>query len=132
MLFSISDQVKVIKGTDFVTMPEQSLNNLAAVFPDWAKDIIMLSIAMISSAVISLSKSRYSGVFVFSTWAINIGIAMVMAFLVDSLALWIAPEMNIKAEMALMVITGILAKDILEIAEKRGLKWITYKSGGDV
>ena len=132
MLFSISDQVKVIKGTDFVTMPEQSLNNLAAVFPDWAKDIIMLSIAMISSAVISLSKSRYSGVFVFSTWAINIGIAMVMAFLVDSLALWMAPEMNIKAEMALMVITGILAKDILEIAEKRGLKWITYKSGGDV
>ena len=132
MLFSISDQVKVIKGTDYVTMPEQSLNNLAAVFPDWAKDIIMLSIAMISSAVISLSKSRYSGVFVFSTWAINIGIAMVMAFLVDSLALWMAPEMNIKAEMALMVITGILAKDILEIAEKRGLKWITYKSGGDV
>ena len=132
MLFSISDQVKLIKGTDFVTMPEQSLNNLATVFPDWVKDIIMLSIAMISSAVISLSKSRYSGVFVFSTWAINIGIAMVMAFLVDSLALWIAPEMNIKAEMALMVITGILAKDILEIAEKKGLKWITYKSGGDV
>jgi len=57
---------------------------------------------------------------------------MVMAFLVDSLALWAAPEMNIKAEMALMVITGILSKDILELAEKKGLKWITYKSGGDV
>ena len=132
MLFSISDQVKIIRGTDFVTMPEQSLNNLVTVFPDWVKDIIMLSIAMISSAVISLSKSRYSGVFVFSTWIINIGISMVMAFLVDSLALWAAPEMNIKAEMALMVITGILSKDILELAEKKGLKWITYKSGGDV
>ena len=132
MLFSISDQVKVIKGTDFVTMPEQSLNNLAAVFPDWVKDIIMLSIAMISSAIISLSKSRYSGVFVFSTWAINIALSMVMAFLIDSLALWMVPEMNIKAEMALMVITGILSKDILELAEKKGLKWITYKSGGGV
>jgi len=57
---------------------------------------------------------------------------MVMAFLVDSLALWMSPDMNIKAEMALMVITGILAKDILEIAEKKGLSWITFKAGGDI
>jgi len=130
MLFSIYDDITQIKCNEGnFCMPEQSLNNIASIFPDWIRTLVMLFIAMTSSAVISLSKSRYSGAFVFSAWIINIGIAMIMAFLMDSLAMWMQPDMNIKAEMALMVITGMLAKDILEIAEKKGLQWINWKTG---
>jgi len=131
MLFSIYEDVQCLKHNEgrFYNMPDQSAANFASIFPDWLKTIIMLFIAMVSSAIISLSKSRYSGAFVFSTWLGNIGVAMVMAFLMDSLAMWMQPDMNIKAEMALMVITGMLAKDLLEIAEKKGLQWINWKTG---
>jgi len=129
MLFSILDDVNSLKEKEFTPMHTGELNNLAAIFPDWVRTLVMLSIAMISSAVVSLSKSRYSGAFVFSTWVINIGLAMIMAFLVDSLAVWIQPDIAPKAEMALMVITGIMAKDILELAEKKGLNWIEWRSG---
>jgi len=130
VLFSIYDDVQELKYTEGTfKMPVNDLTHLSGIFPHWLKTLIMIFIAMVSSAIISLSKSRYSGAFVFSAWLINIGLSIVMAFLVDSLAMWMQPDMNIKAEMALMVITGMLAKDILELAEKKGLSWINWRTG---
>jgi len=101
---------------------------LDAVFPEWFKTVVMLTIAMISNGIVSLAKSKLAGTFVFSVWLINIALALVIAFLVDNIALWIEPAMNIRAESALMVLTGMLTKDILELAEKKGLSWIRWKS----
>ena len=115
-------------------MPDQTIqaiNTIAGIFPEWFKTAIMMIIAMISAAIISLAKSKYAGIFKFSIWISNILLAMVMAFLIDSLALWAEPNLNIRAEMALMVLSGMLAKDILEIAEHKGLKWLSTKAGGD-
>jgi hypothetical protein len=111
-------------------MPDNSINTLVGIFPEWLKTIVMITIAMVSSAVVSLAKSKYAGAFKFSIWIVNILLSMVMAFLVDSLALWIEPELNVRAEMVLMVLTGMLAKDILEIAEHKGLSWIRWKVDG--
>ena len=113
-------------------MPENTLNSLTGIFPEWFKTLVMITIAMISSAVISLAKSQYSGVFKFSIWVANIVLSMVMAFLVDTLALWIEPELNIRAEMILMVLTGMLAKDLLELAEHRGLNWIKWRANDEI
>jgi hypothetical protein len=110
------------------------LATITVLFPEWMKTIFMLLIAMASSAVVPLAKSKYYGAFVFSVWVINILLAMVMAFLVDSLALWVNPNLPVRAEMALMVVSGILAKDILDIAERKGLQWFRkesdYRDGG--
>jgi len=112
-------------------MPDNTVNTLVGIFPEWFKTIIMIGIAMISSAIVSLAKSRYAGIFKFSIWISNIMLSMVMAFLIDSLALWAVPELNIRAEMVLMVLSGMLAKDILEIAEHKGLDWIKWRAGDD-
>lgn len=114
-----------VVGTE--AMPEQTFNTLSSIFPDWLKTIFMLIIAMTSSAIVSLAKSKYYGAFVFSVWVTNILLAMVMAFLVDSLALWLQPELPTRAEMAMMVISGMLARDILEIAERKGLSFMKAK-----
>jgi len=125
---SAVDRIKESDGL-VVDMPDNSLNSLSGIFPEWVRTIVMLSIAMISAAVVSLAKSKYAGVFKFSVWISNILLAMVMAFLMDSIALWVEPELHVRAEMVLMVLTGILAKDILELAEHKGLSWIKWRSG---
>ncbi|MDX8384548.1 MAG: hypothetical protein R8M45_10740 [Ghiorsea sp.] len=104
-------------------------DTLVSIFPDWVKVIVMVLIATFSSAIITLSKSKRTGTFNAGIWMTNIGMAIVISFLVDSLAGAVSPSMNIKAEMALMVLTGILSKDLLEIAERRGLAFFKEKAG---
>jgi len=133
MLLSIWEDIGFIKNEDFTDMPGEYVKeiSLSGLFPDWFRTIVMISIAMVSNAIVSLAKSKFSGTFVFSVWLINIALSVVVSFFVDNIALWIEPEMNVRAEGALMVITGILTKDILELAEKKGLSWIRWKSRDD-
>jgi len=105
------------------------LNTISSIFPDWIKDIVMIIIAMIVNAVVTLVKYNKDGFkgFTILAWLVNISLAMVMAFFIDSLILWVYPTIHIKAEMAMMVIVGIMSQDILKMSEEKGIEIIRNK-----
>jgi len=109
----------------------EALNTIASIFPEWFRMAVMVMIAMLASAFVSLAKSRYIGVFVFSIWISNIMVSTVVAFFVDNMALYLVSDLDTKVEAALMIIVGITSRDLLELLEHKGLLWFKRRVGDD-
>jgi len=109
----------------------ETLNTIASIFPEWFRMAVMVMIAMLASAFVSLAKSRYVGAFIFSIWISNIMVSTVVAFFVDNLALFMVPDLDTKVEAAIMIIVGITSRDLLELLEHKGLLWFKRRVGDD-
>lgn len=120
---SITEELESVKD-----MPNHIYESLGSIFPDWLKTIVVLTIAALTSAITTIARAKHAQTAIkFSIWASNVGLALVVAFIVDSIVLLVQPDINIRAELAIACFSGLAARDLFEIIEMKGLEWIRWK-----
>lgn len=100
---------------------EQITAELAEMFSPITEILVMLSIGLFSSAVGYLYKVKEGRAFSFSAFFINMSVAVLMSFFVNSLLQAMSADLHIKLEMALMVVVGISANKLMELLQQKGL-----------